>query len=191
MATVSTRTGDVASSARVVQSGVPRAAAMLRSWPRSPWMACSRRHEAACRPCRSRRPLLVPRLSVDKDVRTRAFAGHRSHPPSAAAARGEARSLLAGRSGVRQGVYDGPGDNAPEFRHSRARRRSSSRSPDNLRALAHSRPAFSQLGTAFDRSTPRRCRASRCGSSRAAPRLLPPRMTDTDLSRIAHRSFAR
>jgi hypothetical protein len=48
-----------------------------------------------------------------------------------------------------------------------------SRSPDNLPTFAHRRPASSQVSTSFGGSAPRRCRASRCGSSPAAPSALP------------------
>jgi|tagenome__1003787_1003787.scaffolds.fasta_scaffold20867445_2 hypothetical protein len=61
------------------------------------------------------------------------------------------------------------------------------RSPDNLPGFAPRRPASMQLRTAFRGCAPRRCRASRCGSSPAAPSALPARIPRSDAAgRVTH-----
>jgi hypothetical protein len=62
-------------------------------------------------------------------------------------------------------------------------------SPDNPPRFARRRPGISPLSRAFGGSAPRRCRASPCGSSPAAPRVLPVRRPEPKTPAAPRRAF--
>ena len=64
------------------------------------------------------------------------------------------------------------------FRHTEVMPAGKRNSPDNSPTFAQQPPAGSRLSTSLRGCSPRRCRGTRCGSSRAAPMPIPAKIPD-------------